>query len=37
MGILLKAFAAEKPTFAIALKSRQPGGTIHIGDQVTLQ
>ena len=37
MRILLKAFAAEKPTFAIALKSQQPGGTIHIGDQVTIQ
>jgi uncharacterized protein YcbX len=36
MRILLKAFAAEKPTFAIALKSQQLGGTIHIGDQVTL-
>ena len=37
MKILLKAFASEKPTFAIAMTTRHAGGTIHIGDKVTLQ
>lgn len=35
MKILLKAFAGEKPTFAIAMTARRPGGMIHIGDKVT--
>jgi uncharacterized protein YcbX len=35
MGILLKAFAREKPTFAIALAPHRRGGMIHIGDEVT--
>jgi len=37
MGILLKAFAAQKPTFAVALKSLHPGGTIRLGDRVSVQ
>jgi uncharacterized protein YcbX len=36
MKILLKAFASENPTFAIAMTSHA-GGAIHIGDKVTLQ
>jgi uncharacterized protein len=36
MKILLKAFARGKPTFAIAMTARRPGGMIHIGDMVTL-
>jgi uncharacterized protein len=35
MKILLKAFARETPTFAIAMTTRRPGGMIHIGDKVT--
>jgi hypothetical protein len=35
MKILLKAFARKKPTFAIAMTARRPGGMIHIGDKVT--
>jgi len=36
MPALLKAFPRERPTFAIALTTRGDGGTIHIGDTVTL-
>lgn len=36
MRILPKAFAAEKPTFAIALTTARTGGVIHVGDEVTL-
>lgn len=35
MRTLLKAFVSEKPTFAIAMTTRRPGGMIHIGDKVT--
>jgi uncharacterized protein YcbX len=37
MGVLLKAFAAEKPTFAIALRTQLQGGAIHVGAEVTIQ
>jgi uncharacterized protein YcbX len=36
MKLLAKAFAAEKPTFAIAMSTAGDGGTIHIGDKVTV-
>ena len=36
MQTLLNAFPREKPTFAIAMTTRGHGGTIHIGDKVTL-
>lgn len=35
MKLLLEAFPREKPTFAIAMTTRRPGGRIHIGDKVT--
>jgi uncharacterized protein YcbX len=34
MGILPKAFPAQRPTFAVALASRSGAGMIHIGDKV---
>jgi uncharacterized protein YcbX len=36
MPMLLKAFVTERPTFAIALSTSGRGGTIHIGDTVTV-
>lgn len=36
MQALLMAFAADKPTFAVALVTRQRRGTIRIGDEVAL-
>lgn len=37
MNLLLKAFASEKPTFAVAMTTRGAGGTIRIGDKVALE
>jgi len=37
MKTLLNAFPREKPTFAIAMTINGHGGTIHIGDKVTLR
>lgn len=37
MKILLGAFAAERPTFAVALTTSRPGGVIHVGDEVHIQ
>ncbi len=34
MKILPKAFAAERPTFAIAMTTAGPGGVIRVGDEV---
>ena len=36
MNLLVKAFPTEKPTFAVALRNRGRGGTIHLGDEVTV-
>lgn len=36
MKILLRTYAAEKPTFAIALALRGEGGSIRVGDGVAL-
>jgi MOSC domain-containing protein len=36
MQILLKVFRAERPTFAIAMTTNGRGGTIHVGDDVTV-
>jgi uncharacterized protein YcbX len=36
MKILLKAFPEKRPTFAIAMITRGRGGTIHVGDNVTV-
>ncbi|HEX5476792.1 MAG TPA: MOSC domain-containing protein, partial [Burkholderiales bacterium] len=36
MPALLKAFAAERPTFAIALSSSGVGGTLRVGDRVKI-
>jgi uncharacterized protein YcbX len=36
MKLLPKAFPADKPTFAIAMSTSSDGGTIHIGDKVTV-
>ncbi len=36
MPVLLKAFPAERPTFAIAMTTTGRGGTIHVGDNVTV-
>ena len=36
MKILLKAFPGERPTFAIAMITNGRGGTIHVGDDVTV-
>jgi uncharacterized protein YcbX len=37
MPALLKAFAAERPTFAIALATAGSGGTIKTGDRVRIE
>lgn len=34
MKMLLKAYASEKPTFAVALALRGAVGTIRLGDEV---
>ena len=36
MKILLKAFPEKRPTFAIAMITSGRGGTIHVGDNVTV-
>ena len=36
MKTLLKAFPKERPTFAIAMITSGRGGTIHVGDKVTV-
>lgn len=35
MRILPNAFAAERPTFAVAMTTAGPGGVIRVGDEVT--
>jgi len=37
MQTLVKAFGHREPTFGVALLARGPGGTITVGDAVTLQ
>jgi hypothetical protein len=37
MTVLLKAFSAEKPTFAVALRAQHRGGTIQIGEKVSVE
>jgi hypothetical protein len=36
MQTLVRSFAQEQPTFAVALMPRGAGGEIGVGDEVTL-
>jgi uncharacterized protein len=36
MKTLLKAFPRERPTFAVAMTTSGRGGTVHVGDNVTV-
>jgi hypothetical protein len=36
MPMLVKAFGQREPTFGVAMLTRGPGGTIAVGDPVTL-